>query len=310
MATYTAWDGNDYPLPTPEDWYLASDDRWWPDGHGPGPAPDVAPTRTIPSWTTDEEATIYSSPPPSAAAVGAIPDSLRESGTGSGGKGRTILVLGVVLFALLAIGGAAYMLLASDDDEAASPASTLFPTDEGDGDQVSPDTTQSGDEPEVEVSVVPGKGSIEDPYVIGEQVVIQYTDGASGEQRTWAIEVLGEASNITQAVLDENQFNDAPPGDQQFMGVPIRVTYVSGPAPASLFELTFKAVGPSGLVLTTFDPSCGVIPDALDTFAEIFEGGTVDGSICWSASPGDADDLTMLIEVFLEDTEIYVDLES
>ena len=75
-----------------------------------------------------------------------------------------------------------------------------------------------------------------------------------------------------------------------------------------MFELTFKAVGPSAVVMTTFDPSCGVIPDGLDTLAEVFEGGVVEGNVCWSARPSDVDDLTMLIEVFLEDTEIYVDL--
>jgi hypothetical protein len=92
------------------------------------------------------------------------------------------------------------------------------------------------------------------------------------------------------------------------MSAPIRVTYVSGPAPASLFELTFKAVGPSGVVLTTFDPSCGVIPDALDTFAELFEGGAVEGNVCWPAGEVEQQDLTMMVEVFFDDATVYADL--
>ena len=94
------------------------------------------------------------------------------------------------------------------------------------------------------------------------------------------------------------------------MGVPIRVTYASGPVPASLFELTFKAVGPSGVVLTTFDPSCGVIPNELDTFAELFEGGTVEGDVCWPVPSGDIGNLTMIVEVFLDDATVYVDLDG
>ncbi len=224
----------------------------------------------------------------------------------SGGNGKALAVIGAVLVGVLAVGGLAFVLLGTTDDDETTSTTTV-PTAEDD-DVDNPTTTAPGDEPAPTVSVVPGKGAIEDPYAIGEQIVVEYTDNATGELRTWTIEVLGAASDITDAVLAENQFNDAPDGDLRFIGVPIRVTYVSGPAPASLFELTFKAVGPSAVVLTTFDPSCGVIPDALDTFAEVFEGGAVEGNICWAASPGDAGDLTMLIEVFLDDTEIYADL--
>ena len=316
MATYTAWDGNEYPLPIPEGWYRDANDLWWPEGHGPGPDPLADPSelpgapRATPSG--DRETTIYSSPAPSvagaAAAPGVEPDTARKRG--GGGGGRTLFVLAAVLFALLAIGGGVYALLSSDDAETTAPTSTLFAPSQGDADEASPGTTEAGDEPVTTVSVVPGKGSIEDPYEVGEQIVVEYTDAASEELRTWTVEVLGNARDITQAVLDENQFNEAPGGGQRFIGVPIRVTYVSGPAPASLFELTFKAVGPSGDVLTTFDPSCGVVPNALDTFAEISRGNVVEGSICWTASPADAADLTMLIEVFLEDTEIYADLSN
>lgn len=316
MTTYTAWDGNEYPLPTPEGWYLGTDDRWWPEGHGPGPAaaapaasglPSAAPPATSPDWATAPETTIYSSPEPQS---GGEPAPEPAPSTGGGGNGRMFLVLGLVLLGLVAVGAGAFVALGSgDDDDDAAESSSLFPSEESDTTEVAPATTAApGDETATTAAVIPGKGSIDDPYGIGETIVVQYTDGASGELRTWNIEVLSAASDITEAVLDENQFNDRPEGDLRFIGVPIRVTYVSGPAPASLFELTFKAVGPSGVVLTTFDPSCGVVPDALDTFAEVFEGGSVEGNVCWSASPADANDLTMLLEVFLEDTEIYADL--
>jgi len=234
-----------------------------------------------------------------------VPDSLSDSG--DSGNGKTFAVIAAVLVGLLAMGGLAYLLIGPADNEEPATASTLFPSDQGDiGDAAT--TTEPGDDPAPVVSAPPGKGSVDDPYEVGDEIVVQYTDGATGELRTWSIEVLDAASDITQAVLDENQFNDGPEGELRFIGAPIRVTYVSGPAPASLFELTFKAIGPSGDVLTTFDPSCGVIPDALDTFAEIFEGGSVEGNVCWNASPSDAADLTLRIEVFLEDTEIYADL--
>lgn len=317
MTTYTAWDGNEYPMPTPEGWYLGSDSRWWPEGHGPGPALDIPPALagtpaatppggTTPDWTAAPETTIYSSPAP----TGAEPSEFAAvaDDDGGGGNGKTFLVLGGVLLLLGAMGAAAFFLLGSGDSEDVSPATTVFQTQQGDVADAPATTTASGEAPASTTPVVAGKGAIEDPYAVGEAIVVEYTDNATGELRVWQIEVLGDARDITSAVLDENQFNDPPEAGQQFVGVPVRVTYVSGPAPASLFELTFKAIGPSGVVLTTFDPSCGVVPEALDTFAELFEGGAVEGSICWSASPTDAADLTMLIEVFLDDTEIYADL--
>lgn len=315
MTTYTAWDGNEYPLPTPEGWYFGTDERWWPEGHGPGPAPDGPPTArgmpgavppaTSPDWAKAPETTIYSAPQPGS---GSTPAAALPSN--SGGNGKKLLGIGAVLLGLLVMGGLAFVLLGSADDDEAAVDTTLFPAQQDEGADAPATTVASTGEADTTVAAPPGKGSIEDPYGIGEGIVVQYTDGPTGQLRTWNVEVLGAARDITQAVLDENQFNDRPDDGQRFVGAPIRVTYVSGPAPASLFELTFKAIGPSGEVLTTFDPSCGVIPDALDTFAELFEGGSVEGNVCWAATPGDADDLTMLLEVFLEDTQIYADLSG
>lgn len=32
---YEAWDGKSYPWPPPNGWYLADDEKWWPEGYGP-----------------------------------------------------------------------------------------------------------------------------------------------------------------------------------------------------------------------------------------------------------------------------------
>lgn len=329
MTTYIAWDGNEYPLPTPEGWYLGSDDRWWPDGHGPGPkmvappstvAPSAPPPPGMPSAPPPPQSmappdTIYSAPPPGSPAD---PFMVAEAApTSSGNRSRAVLI-GVALVALLAIGVGAAVALTSDDDEGTEAvATTVFQTQADDVTEGSDTTTgESGDAsdtpdtPDTTVAVADGKGSIDDPYAIGETLVIAYDDFESGERRTWNVVVLEPIRDITDAVAEENQFNDPPEEGSRFMGVPIQVTYASGPVPASLFELTFKAVGPSGVVLATFDPSCGVIPDELDTFAELFEGGTVEGNVCWSVPSGDIGDLTMIVEVFLDDTTVYADLDG
>lgn len=334
MSTYIAWDGNEYPLPTPEGWYLGSDDRWWPDGHGPGPAaaappppaaaappppasslgsPSAPPPMGMPSAAPPmgSSDTVYSAPP---AASGSFdPDAFAgSSDDGSGGNGKRALILGGILAGLIAVGAGAWFALGSDDDEAA-PATSVAPT-QLDDDADTTTTTTGGDDTGDETTdttaaaVADGKGTVDDPYAIGDTIEIRYDDFESGEERVWNVVVLEPLSNITDAVAAENQFNDPPPPDTQFMGAPIRVTYVSGPSPATLFELSFKAVGPSGVVVATFDPSCGVIPNALDTFAELFEGGTVEGNVCWTVGPQDQSDLTMIVEVFFSDEAVYADL--
>lgn len=287
MTTYTAWDGKEYPKPTPAGWYLGADGRWWPPDHGPGPS-EVPPVAA-----------------PEAAPV--VAPNAQTAVQGSGGGSGKVLI-GVVLVVLL-LGGIVVALLAGgESDPVSETATTVFRTEttsEG-----APETSTDPNPTASSTTTVapPGKGSIEDPYALGDVVTIQYTDITEGEERVWEIEVTGAVSDQTDAVLAENQFNDAPPDGFRFAVAPIRVTYISGPAPASLFDLNFKALGPSAVVLTTFDPSCGVVPNALDTLAEAFPGGTLEGNICWVAKPSDIEELTMLIEIFLVDGETFVEL--
>jgi len=260
-----------------------------------------------------ERETIYSAPPPGSGVAEPEPFAMSgqdSSGGSSGGKRAVFLVGGLALLA--AVGAGAWFALGSSDDDAATTATTVFQTQIGDDEESADTTVAGGDETEATdttaAPVVESKGSIDDPYAVGEPIEVRYEDFDSGEERVWRVEVLEPLTNLTNAVAEENQFNDPPPADAQFMGSPVRVTYVSGPAPASLFELSFKAVGPSGVVVATFDPSCGVVPDSLDTFAELFEGGSVEGNLCWTVGSADQADLTMIVEVFFSDEMVYADL--
>jgi hypothetical protein len=259
--------------------------------------------------------TIYSSPPPgSGDGVSTFAGTAPPS---SSGNGKAIVLIAVVLVGVVALGVGAFVALnSSEDDSADITATTVFQT-QADDISEAPSTTSAGDDDgdasessDTTAAVVAGKGSLDDPYAVGELFPVAYEDFDSGDQRVWNIEVLEPIRDITDAVAEENQFNDPPEEGSRFMGAPLRVTYASGPVPASLFELTFKAFGPSGVVLATFDPSCGVIPDELDTFAELFEGGTVEGNVCWAVPSGDIGELTMIVEVFLDDVSVYADLDG
>ena len=95
-----------------------------------------------------------------------------------------------------------------------------------------------------------------------------------GEQ--WFMTVTGPSADITDQVMAENQFNDPPPEGYRFVGFPVELRY-DGPGQGSGFDVTIKAVGASNLELGR---DCGVIPNELDLFVDVFTGGTVTGTVC------------------------------
>lgn len=323
MTTYTAWDGKEYPRPVPENWYLAVDGRWWPVGYGPGPGDDDADDDgSVAAFSPPGPPTDFGSSEDGSGVNGGTTDSPLPDLSGDEGRKRSMggsktrrrSLVAMLLVALLAV-GAVTIFRATDDDGSTAPATTVPPSEVTVEDAfelpaAEDPATSTTTEAVPTTPPPPERGSIEDPYEPGEPIRLEYADAASGEDKIWVIEVLAPAAERTGDVLAENQFNDPPPDDSFFVLAPVRVTYESGPAPASLFDLNFKAIGPSGVVMTTFDPPCGVVPDGLDSLVELFPGGTVEGNICWVARSADASDLTMMLEVFLIEGETYVDLSE
>jgi hypothetical protein len=104
----------------------------------------------------------------------------------------------------------------------------------------------------------------------------------------WTLTVNGPASDITDAVLAENEFNEPPPDGFRFFGVNVTYAY-GGDGSASGFSVSANAVGDSNLSLST---QCGVTPDAIDLIADLFSGGNVSGGLCFVA-PADSPNLVL-----------------
>jgi len=105
----------------------------------------------------------------------------------------------------------------------------------------------------------------------------------------WTLTVTVPAQDITDAVLAENQFNEPPPEGFRFIGVGVSFAY-SGEASAAAFEVTLNAVSDSNVAV---QPNCGVIPGEVDVFADIFSGGTADGTVCFVVPAEDVGTLTL-----------------
>ena len=125
----------------------------------------------------------------------------------------------------------------------------------------------------------------------------------------WKVRVLGTTPDATAIVLAENQFNDPPTAGRQFYIARVQATYVGGDSASFDAGYRLRAVGGAALEYTSFDDSCGVIPDEF-TDNDAFTGGTLEGNVCWSVRSSDANSLVMYdIGEFLADADsIYFSL--
>lgn len=145
-------------------------------------------------------------------------------------------------------------------------------------------------------------GSKDNPIPIGSAITLD--DG-------WTVTVNRVVPNARKQVLAENQFNDPPAPGTQFFLANVTATYDGATSEAFDGSYRFRAVGPTSVSYSTFENSCGVIPNELSS-AEVFSGGTIQGNICWEVKSEDADDLVMYDDPFsFEDTErIFFSLDA
>ena len=107
-----------------------------------------------------------------------------------------------------------------------------------------------------------------------------------------------------EKIQAENQFNDPPEPGMQFYMVLLRIKQV-GPDSATFLGNSIQSVGSGGVVYSTY-PSCGVVPDELGTFIELFTGGQIEGNECWQVATEDAESLMMFIDFgFLNGVRVW-----
>ena len=128
-------------------------------------------------------------------------------------------------------------------------------------------------------------GTRGNPHPIGDTVSV-------GE---WDVTVTGAIPNATVDVLDEDPLNDAPADGRQYFIVGVEATYNGNSSDLLVVSTSFNTVGSLGVAYTGAD-FCGVLPDELDVFSEVFPGGTVSGNLCWSVKSEEADNLLLYVQ--------------
>ncbi len=135
----------------------------------------------------------------------------------------------------------------------------------------------------------PEFGSRRRPLPFGEAAALSIGES----DPAWIFRVLEFTADATGAVLAENQFNDPPAPGRQFAMVTVEATYEGLEEPAVLSrDVTFVTVDASNLTYD-HDDGCGVIPDPLDQFGEVYGGGVLVGNLCWSVSTEHIDSLLL-----------------
>lgn len=122
-------------------------------------------------------------------------------------------------------------------------------------------------------------------------------DISDGDAPSWTVKLAAYSPNAAEEVLAENQFND-PPGDgETFALFRLELTYNGPEESGQAADLSYHALGPSNVSYSEGDDSCGVIPEALDQFKDVFQGGTLTGGVCFSMTIADAAQALLVLDV-------------
>jgi hypothetical protein len=147
-------------------------------------------------------------------------------------------------------------------------------------------------EPTPEPTPETSESTRDNPVLFGETAMI----------RDWEVRVLEIYPDATEMVMDENQFNDPPRNDHQFFIARVEATYTGPDYDNFDGRFSLRAVGESAVSYSTYLDRCGVYPDELED-PDVYEGGTIEGNVCWEIRSSDADSLIMFYDDLLFDTD-------
>jgi len=114
--------------------------------------------------------------------------------------------------------------------------------------------------------------------------------------RGWSMKVTSVLPNATARILQYDRTNNPPKAGRQFFMVTVSAKRTGKTAGYLHAGYYLRSIGAAGIEWTTFDNSCGSIPDPdLETDdPRIFHNTTVSGNVCWSVPTSDAPKLVLV----------------
>lgn len=155
----------------------------------------------------------------------------------------------------------------------------------------------ASEESEVAAPVI---GSRETPAPVGSTAVIR----DSNDEPVWEVTLVKSTLNVNELVETENEFNDPPPSGLQYAAAEFQVTYLGSTKGFPGSDLDVAFVTQEGTTHKQFDVSV-VGADSLSSENELYEGGSVTGSVYIAIPTQGADQGTWRISQFLNDSEFF-----
>ena len=126
-------------------------------------------------------------------------------------------------------------------------------------------------------------GSRRNPIPLGQQARV-------GD---WTVRVAGVTPDATQAVLDENMFNDQPGPGTQYVLVRLEATYDGDESSTFWISMLSSFVGDEG---DTFGVAAAVAPDSMIDQGEVVKGGMVSGNLVFLVDSTQVSGGTLMLE--------------
>jgi hypothetical protein len=113
----------------------------------------------------------------------------------------------------------------------------------------------------------------------------------------WVLRVRSAIPNATSRILQWDSGNNPPRRGQQFYMADIQARLTGKRSRIAQFGFILRAIGPRNSGYSTFQDSCGSLPDPdLETDTrQYFPPATATGNICWSVRSDEAAKLVMYI---------------
>lgn len=135
----------------------------------------------------------------------------------------------------------------------------------------------------------PGQGTRTDPVPIG-------TPASVGGGWTAVVnEVDLDATNL---VLGANQFNEPPAPGSVYILIDVTITY-DGAEPSDTGGVYFQALGASNVTMDEGGRNYAVPPTPLDSYTEVFQGGSLTGELVFEVPTSDLDSLVIIGHAFM-----------
>ena len=124
--------------------------------------------------------------------------------------------------------------------------------------------------------------------------------GGTGQIGEYLVTLVDVKADATDLVLDENSFNEEPESGNQFYLVRVHVRYIGAEIGNPSFEMSYVSIGDTDNEYTTFEDSCGVVPEDEYSISDVFPGTEVEYNVCWQIDSEDEDSLVLRVENFVE----------